>query len=265
MLPKSSDWAAKRGKQMADCRFHALGGGKSLAYEALPGKSPAVVWLGGLRSDMTGTKAEALAAACAGQARAFLRFDYSGHGRSSGTFSDCVISDWLAESEAMLAAHSEGPVVLCGSSMGGWLALLVALRQPEKVAGLVLLAPATDMTEKLMWEAMDATARMQLERQGFVQEASQYSPDPLIITRRLIEDGRQYGLLNGPIRLSCPVRILQGDADPDVPWSHGLATHQAIQAADCRFILIKDGDHRLSRPGDIALLCDTALGLADRA
>lgn len=246
---------------MADCRFHELPGGKRLAYEAIAGQGPGIVWLGGLRSDMTGTKAEALAQAAASHGRAFLRFDYSGHGRSSGAFRDGLVSDWLAESGAMLDAHARGRVILCGSSMGGWLALLLARARPERVAGLVLLAPATDMTEKLMWEEMGAAGRQQLLEQGFIEEPSQYAPEPLIITRRLIEDGRQHGLLPGPIRLSCPVRILQGDADPDVPWSHGLATHQAIAAADCRFILIKGGDHRLSRPGDIALLIQSALEL----
>jgi pimeloyl-ACP methyl ester carboxylesterase len=243
-------------------KFHEIRPGRRLAYLKEAGKSSAktgLIWLGGLRSDMTGTKAEALARYAKTSGRALLRFDYSGHGASDGAFTDAVISDWLSECEAMFAAHTTGPTVICGSSMGGWLALLLATRLKARVAGLILLAPATDMTEKLMWEKATTDQRERLKREGRFVEPSAYSPDdPLIITKALIEDGRQYGLLDQDIKLSCPVRILQGDTDPDVPWEHGLATYQAIRADDCRFTLIKDGDHRLSTTRDLALLTQTA-------
>lgn len=243
-------------------KFHEIRPGRRLAYLKKAGTDSAktgLIWLGGLRSDMTGTKAETLAHHAKSAGRALLRFDYSGHGASDGAFTDAVISDWLSECEAMFAAHTTGPTVICGSSMGGWLALLLATRLKERVAGLILLAPATDMTEKLMWEKATPDQRERLMREGRFEEPSAYSPDdPLIITKALIEDGRQYSMLGGEIKLSCPVRILQGDADPDVPWEHGLATYQAIRAEDCRFTLIKGGDHRLSTPRDLALLTQTA-------
>ena len=243
-------------------KFHEIRPGKRLAYLKEGGKGRAktgLIWLGGLRSDMTGTKAEALASHAKATGRALLRFDYSGHGASDGAFTDAVISDWLSECEAMFAAHTSGPTVICGSSMGGWLALLLAMRLKARVAGLILLAPATDMTEKLIWAKASQAQRETLMREGRFVEPSAYSPDdPLIITKALIEDGRQYSLMGAEIPLSCPVRILQGDADPDVPWEHGLATYQAIRADDCRFTLIKGGDHRLSTMRELALLTQTA-------
>jgi pimeloyl-ACP methyl ester carboxylesterase len=252
-------------------KFHEIRPGKRLAYlkeGTGSGSRAGLIWLGGLRSDMTGTKAESLAAHARAAGRPILRFDYSGHGASDGAFTEATISDWLAECEAMFLAHTAGPTVICGSSMGGWLALLLALRLKERVAGLILLAPATDMTQKLMWEKASDAQRETLLREGRFVEPSAYSPeDPLIITKALIEDGRQYGLLDHEIKLACPVRILQGDADPDVPWSHGLATHHAIHAQDCRFTLIKGGDHRLSTSRDLALLVQTAeelCGMGDR-
>ncbi|MDP4824004.1 MAG: alpha/beta hydrolase [Aestuariivirgaceae bacterium] len=251
-------------------QFHEIRPGVRLAYlkeGAADGTRAGLIWLGGLRSDMTGTKAAALAAHAKAGGRACLRFDYTGHGASDGAFTDATISDWLSECEAMFLAHTAGPTVICGSSMGGWLALLLARRLKERVAGLILLAPATDMTEKLMWEKATSAQRATLMREGQFVEPSAYNPDdPLIITKALIEDGRQHSLMGAEIPLSCPVRILQGDADPDVPWEHGLATYQAIRAQDCRFTLIKGGDHRLSSPGELALLVQTAeelCGLAD--
>lgn len=251
---------------MMKVQFLGTRPGTRLAYLAQPGTGTGLLWLGGLRSDMTGSKAEALAGQAGTDGRPFLRFDYSGHGQSEGLFTDGTISAWLAECEAMFVSLTHGPVILCGSSMGGWLALLLYRRLAQtgaaaRIKGLVLLAPATDMTEKLMWEKFSNAERETLMAKGDIAEASQYSPDPLIITRRLIEDGRQHRLLPGPIEVDCPVRILQGDADPDVPWSHGLATHQAIAAEDCRFILVKNGDHRLSRPMDLALLTQTTKAL----
>lgn len=251
-------------------KFHEIRPGKRLAYlkeAGTDGAKAGLIWLGGLRSDMTGTKAEALARHAKSTGRALLRFDYSGHGASDGAFTDAVISDWLSECEAMFAAHTCGPTVICGSSMGGWLALLLATRLKARVAGLILLAPATDMTQKLMWETATDAQRATWMRDGRFVEPSAYAPeDPLIITKALIEDGRQYSMLGSEIALSCPVRILQGDADPDVPWEHALATYQAIRADDCRFTLIKGGDHRLSTPRDLALLKQTAeelCGMAD--
>jgi pimeloyl-ACP methyl ester carboxylesterase len=248
---------------MLKTSFYSFSSDKNLAYLKSEGKNPAIVWLGGLRSDMTGSKAEALHQAASKAGFGFLRFDYSGHGQSSGQFADCVMSDWIDEAEAIINDLTSGPVILVGSSMGGWIGQILALRMAEKVQGLVLIAPATDMTEKLMWDEMSAEERAILARDGRIEEPSQYSPDPLVITKRLIDDGQQYGLLGKPIAISCPVRILQGDQDPDVPWQHGLLTHQAITSPDCEFILIKGGDHRLSRPQDIELLCETSLALAE--
>ena len=227
-----------------------------LAYAKLHGRQPGVVFLPGFRSDMQGSKAIALRDHCAATGRALLRFDYSGHGESAGRFEDGTIGQWAADAIAAFDALTEGPQVLVGSSMGGWIALLVARARPERVAALVGIAPAPDFTTELMWPAFSAAQRAEIMNQGVLHLPSQYG-EPTPITRALIEDGPRHNLLGAPIPLRCPVRILQGMRDPDVPWRHALRLVDAIEGDDVRLHLIKDGDHRLSRPEDLALLLRT--------
>lgn len=233
----------------------AIGGPKHrLAYRRITGAGPGVVWLGGFRSDMTGTKAAHLAEWAAARDRAFLRFDYSGHGGSGGRFEDCVVSDWLGDALAAVDTLTEGAQVLVGSSMGGWIAALLALQRPERIAGIVFIAPAPDFTEALMWEAMTGPERDEILRRGRLVERSDYSPEPTVITRALIEDGRKHLLLGGAIPIRCPVRIVQGMADPDVPWRHAMAFAECLETDDLAVSLIKSGDHRLSKPQELAAI-----------
>jgi pimeloyl-ACP methyl ester carboxylesterase len=229
------------------------------------------VWLGGYKSDMEGSKAEALAALARETRRPGLRFDYSGHGASGGLFVDGTISKWLAQSAHMLLAHGRGPRILVGSSMGGWLALLLYrhLRRShpaaaQQVRGLVLLAPAADMTADLMWDAFPDHVRQELDEKGVWMRPSAYG-EPYAITRRLIEDGRRHLMLEEGLDVDCPVRILQGDEDPDVPAAHAVRVFGALRGADVTLTLIKGGDHRLSTPGNLALLRETVLRLAERS
>jgi len=223
--------------------------GEQIAWRATDGAGPTVVWLGGFRSDMTGTKAQALADWAMARGRAYVRFDYFAH----GDFSQGTVTRWRADVLAVLDRLTTGPLILVGSSMGGWLACLAALARPERVAGLVLVAPAADFTERLLWAGMDAAARRAVEDDGVWLRPSQYG-DPYPISRALIEDGARWSILPGPVGITAPVRILQGGADPDVPWRHALALAEAIEGPDVIFTLVKDGDHRLSRPQDIARL-----------
>ena len=227
-----------------------------LAWARLPGRGPGIVFLPGFRSDMQGSKALALRDHCAAQGRALLRFDYSGHGESAGSFEDGTIGQWAEDAIAALDALTEGPQVLVGSSMGGWIALLLARARPERIAALIGIAPAPDFTEMLMWPAFDAAQREEIMQRGVLYLPSQYG-EPTPVTRVLIEDGRRHNLLGAPIPLRCPVRILHGMQDPDVPWQHALRLVEALESTDVRLHLIKDGDHRLSRPEDLALLTQT--------
>jgi pimeloyl-ACP methyl ester carboxylesterase len=222
-------------------------------------QSPAIVWLGGFRSDMRATKAEALAAWARREGRTFLRFDYSGHGESGGSFEDGTLSQWREDAAAVIAAFAGERPVLVGSSMGGWISLLLAHHRQIAggLAALVLIAPATDFTEALMWPAFPQDIRDQIMREGRWLRPSAYSPEPYPITRRLIEDGRRNLLLGGPILPGCPVHILQGMQDPDVPHQHTLRLIEHLPADGVAVTLIKDGDHRLSRDSDIALLVAT--------
>jgi pimeloyl-ACP methyl ester carboxylesterase len=224
--------------------------GEQIAWRAVDGAGPTVVWLGGFRSDMTGTKAQALAEWAMALGRAYVRFDYFAHGASSGDFLKGTVTRWRSDVLAVLDRLTEGPLILVGSSMGGWLACLAALARPERVAGLVLVAPAADFTERLLWAGMDAAARRTVARNGVWLRPSAYG-DPYPISRALIEDGARWSILPGPVGVAAPVRILQGGADPDVPWRHALGLAEAIEAPDMVFTLIRDGDHRLSRPRDI--------------
>lgn len=236
-----------------DSGFLDRGPGHRLAYARVAGDGPGVMFLGGFRSDMQGTKALHLRDRCAARHRAFLRFDYSGHGTSEGAFEDGTIGGWLADAEAMLLARSKGPQVLVGSSMGGWLSLLLAIRHPLRVAGLVLLAPAPDFPQELMWPGFTDAQRAALTGLGRIELPSAYGP-PVPITRALVEEAKAHRLLPGPIPVRCPVRILQGMADPDVPWRHAVRLVEALPGADVRLHLVKDADHRLSRPADLALM-----------
>jgi pimeloyl-ACP methyl ester carboxylesterase len=227
--------------------------GTSLAWRRQAGAGPGVVFLGGFHSDMTGSKAEHLAAWCAARGRSFLRFDYSGHGASGGRFEDGTISRWLEDAEAVLTRLTEGPQVLVGSSMGGWIALLLALRHPERVAALIGIAAAPDFTEELMWREMPAGVRAEIMERGSWLRPSEYG-EPYPITRALIEDGRRHLLLGAPIAIRCPVRLLQGQADADVPWQHALRLAERLASPEVEVTLVKDGDHRLSSPAQLALL-----------
>jgi pimeloyl-ACP methyl ester carboxylesterase len=217
------------------------------------GAGPTVVWLGGFRSDMAGTKAQALADWAQASGRAYLRFDYFGHGESEGDFRDGTITRWREDALAVLDELIRGDVVLVGSSMGGWIACLAAMVRPERVKALVLVAPAPDFTEKLMAPEIPAEGREALREADVWLRPSEYG-DPYPITAALLEDGARWSILPGLVPIGGPVRILQGGEDPDVPWRHALELAQAIKGPDVIFTLVKDGDHRLSRPQDIARL-----------
>ena len=227
--------------------------GERLAWRKVAGTGPTVVWLGGFKSDMAGTKAQAIAEWAEARGRAYVRFDYFGHGESSGDFSHGTITRWRADALAVLDELAGGQVVLVGSSMGGWLACLVAAVRAERVKALVLIAPAPDFTEKLMAPQMTAADRAALAETGVWMRPSDYG-DPYPISRELLEDGARWSIRPGPVPVACPVRILQGGADPDVPWRHALELANEIRSEDVVFSLIKDGDHRLSRPQDLARL-----------
>jgi pimeloyl-ACP methyl ester carboxylesterase len=234
-------------------------GCRRIAVRARAGGSPGLFWLGGFNSDMKGTKALALDAWAAEHGRACVRFDYSGHGESGGAFIDGTIGRWLEDSVAVFEQFCRGPQVVIGSSMGGWLALLlaraIARREATEatLAGLVLIAPAPDFTEQLMWNGFSDEVREEIKTKGVWMRPSEYDDGaPYPITRALIEEGRNHLLLGSAIDVGCPVRILQGAQDPDVPWQHAFALAHRLPAEDVVLTMIQDGDHRLSRPQDIA-------------
>jgi pimeloyl-ACP methyl ester carboxylesterase len=244
-----------------DLKFLDIGAGREhrrIAVREQPGAAPGLFWLSGYKSDMKGTKAEALAHWAAEAGRGCIRFDYSGHGESGGVFTEGTIGRWLADALAVFDAYGRGRQILVGSSMGGWLALLLvrALRQRNQaatasVAGLVLIAPAVDFTEELMWKRFTPAIRDELAQTGVWRRPSEYSPEPYLVTRQLIEEGRRHLLLGGMIETGCPVRILQGVEDPDVPWRHAVELVSRLASDDVVLTLVKDGDHRLSRPEDL--------------
>ncbi|HZT52670.1 MAG TPA: alpha/beta hydrolase [Stellaceae bacterium] len=237
--------------------------GASIAYRRRAGRAPGVVFLGGFMSDMTGTKARTLDAFCAARGQAFLRFDYFGHGASSGAFAEATVGRWKADTLAALDALTEGPQVLVGSSMGGWLMLLAALARPQRVSALVGIAAAPDATEALMWRRFPQSVRDAILAEGAVRVPSAYAPEGYLITRRLIEEGRHHLVTDRPVRLACPVRLLHGMRDVDVPWETSLALAERLEGADVQLLLVKDGDHRLSRDSDLALLLRTLEPLID--
>jgi pimeloyl-ACP methyl ester carboxylesterase len=235
---------------------------RRIALRIRPGAPPGLFWLGGFKSDMRGTKAVALDRWAAEHGRGCIRFDYSGHGESGGAFVDGTIGRWLEESIAVFERFAAGPQVLVGSSMGAWIALLLARALKRRtgpapagsLAGLVLIAPAVDFTEELMWKQFPPAVQRQIETTGSWLRPSQYAEEPYPITRGLIEDGRRHLLLGGLIEIGCPVRILQGVQDPDVPWQHAVELSSRLAHDDVVLTLVKDGDHRLSRPEDIERL-----------
>jgi len=249
---------------MAESSLKSLNVGKgpqarTIAVRQRAGATPGLFWLGGFKSDMQGTKAAALDDWAAAQGRACTRFDYSGHGESGGAFTDGTIGLWLEESVQVFSQMCEGPQVVIGSSMGGWLALLLARELSKRtisasIAGMVLIAPAVDFTEELMWKKFSPEIKKEIELTGEWKRPSEYSSEPYVITRHLIEEGRNHLLLGGLIETGCPVRILQGVQDPDVPWRHALELVSRFARDDVTITLIKDGDHRLSRPEDIERL-----------
>lgn len=255
-----------------DLKFLQIGEGaarRAIAVRQRDGAQPGLFWLSGYKSDMKGTKAAALAQWAQAHGRACIRFDYSGHGESGGAFTEGTIGRWLEDSVAVFESCCRGPQILIGSSMGGWLALLLvrALRQrgavkapadasaaPGSIAGLVLIAPAIDFTEELMWKRFTPEIKQELADKGVWQRPSAYSPEPYVVTQRLIDEGRNHLLLGGMIETGCPVRILQGVEDPDVPWQHAVELTSRLACDDVVLTLVKDGDHRLSRPEDIERL-----------
>jgi pimeloyl-ACP methyl ester carboxylesterase len=234
--------------------------GVELAWKRQPGAGPTMVFLPGFKSDMEGSKAVFLASWAAACGQAMLRLDYSGHGVSGGRFEDGTIGLWTQDALAVIDALTEGPLLLVGSSMGGWVGLNIALARPERVMAYIGIAAAPDFTEALIWNTMPEAAQAELMATGVVYAPSDYG-DPLPITRGLIEDGRQHLLMGAEIPLTCPVRLLQGQRDEDVPWNTALALAERIAGEDVQVTLIKDGDHRLSRPSDLALLLDVVEGL----
>jgi pimeloyl-ACP methyl ester carboxylesterase len=239
-----------------------LVGDQSIAYHKTNAHGegalrPGVVFLGGFKSDMDGSKAMHLEAWARGAGRAFLRFDYTGHGQSSGIFTDGCIGDWAADARETVAALTDGPQVLVGSSMGGWISLLLARVAPERVAALIAIAAAPDFTEDGMWAGMDGATRARLLAEGRIEEPSEYSDEPYIITKRLIEDGRGQLVLRTPLDFGFPVRLLQGTADADVDMSVALRLLAHAKGPDTRLTLVDGADHRFSEPRELALLIET--------
>ncbi|ARJ66784.1 alpha/beta hydrolase [Magnetospirillum sp. ME-1] len=236
--------------------------GATIAYRRLEGKTPGVVFLHGYHSDMEGTKALALEEMCRQQGRAFLRFDYFGHGQSSGDVLYGTIGRWAADAVAVISDLTEGPQVLVGSSLGGWISLLAALELRDRVAGIVGVAAAPDFTEDLMWQDFTFEQRRTLMETGELELANCYEPDnPWRIHRSLIEDGRNHLLLRDLIQLHCPVWLIQGQKDADVPWQTALRLADCLASDQVEVILVKDGDHRLSRDGDLIRLTNVVAAM----
>ena len=233
----------------------------SIAYHHTAGKTPGVIFCSGFMSDMTGTKAMALEAACRDSGRQYTRFDYSGHGQSGGAFTDGTIGQWAGDAQDILDEVTEGPQIVVGSSMGGWIMLLLARARPGRMAGLVGIAPAPDFVLR-MWDGFSDDIKEALRRDGVYKRPSEYSDEPYAITMNLIEDGRQHLVLQEPLKLDCPVRILHGMRDPDVPWRDSLELVERLQCEDVVLTYVKSGDHRLSEPDDIARLVATVEELA---
>lgn len=231
--------------------------GARLAYRHRAGRGPTIVFLSGYMSDMSGSKAETLDAWAAATGRAFLRLDYSGCGASGGAFEDGTIGRWRDDARTVIEAAAPGPLILVGSSMGGWIALLLAAAMPARVVGLVGIAAAPDFVDWGLWADLSEAERATLMRDGRLEQPSDYGDQPYVYTRALVEDGRANRVMDAPIAYAGPVRLLQGQQDPDVPWRLALDIAERINSSDVQLLLLKDGDHRLSRPQDLALLTAT--------
>ena len=239
--------------------------GPRLAYHALPAAVsglPTVMFCGGFLSTMTGGKASYLQEKCRARGQGCVRFDYRGHGQSGGRFVDATIGDWLSDARAVLDHVSAGPVLLVGSSMGGWIAALLALARPQRIAGLVTVAAAPDMTEVLLDQQFSDEQRATLAADGVIHVPSRYDDGPYPITAALLEEGRRHLVLDQPIPIACPARLIHGMADPDVPWRLSLRLAEALSGSDVRLTLVKDGEHRLSREADLELLWATVAELS---
>ncbi len=237
--------------------------GRRLAHITHPGHAPHVVFLAGFSSDMEGSKALALEAHCVARGLGFTRFDYSGHGRSSGDFEEGTVGAWVEDAIAVVEQATSGPLLLVGSSMGGWMMLLVARARPERVQAMVGIAPAPDFTEDLIWNVATSAQKAALIDQGVHYEPSEYSEEPTPITLRLIEDGRHHLVFRDPLAISCPMHLIHGQKDPDVPWETSLRLAAHVATDDVTIELIKDGEHRLSRETDIARILRAVDRLAD--
>ncbi len=229
----------------------------AIAYHKTAGVGPGIVFLGGFKSDMDGSKAIYLEEWAKETGRAFLRFDYTGHGKSDGDFVDGCIGDWARDAMFVLSALTEGPQILVGSSMGGWISLIVAQKMPEKVVGLIGIAAAPDFTENSMWKSFDIGQRAAIIKNGYIELPSDYSDEPYIITKKLIEDGRQHLVLLNPLELPFPTRFLQGTADVDVDISVALGLLEHVSGDDVRLTLVKNADHRFSTPECLLLIQQT--------
>ncbi len=244
---------------MPEPKFLDRPDGSKIAYHAIPRKQatapndqkPGILFFGGFMSDMTGTKATHLEQHCVRRGLAYTRFDYSGHGQSSGKFADGTIGQWMQDALAILDTVATGPQILVGSSMGGWISLLAALARPERTRGLIGIAAAPDFTEDLMWAQFSESQKQTIEEKGALIEPTDYGDDPYTITRELIVEGRNHLLLRKPIALNIPVRLVQGMQDPDVPWQTALKLAEALTSTDVEVQLIKSGDHRLSNPAEL--------------
>ncbi|MBX2867665.1 MAG: alpha/beta hydrolase [Acidiferrobacterales bacterium] len=225
-----------------------------LAYHQLEGNEPGVLFLGGFHSNMRGIKANTLSAWCSQRKTAFTRFDYRGHGESDGKFEDGCITDWLEDTLSMIDHRTAGPIILVGSSMGAWLMLLAAIRRPDRIAGLVGIAAAADFTEILYREKLCEEQRNQLMQDGYLKKPSAYDENPYIYTRKLIEDGRRNLVLDKPVQIECPLRLIHSTDDPDVPWRVSQDIMEKVTTPDVQLTLLKDAGHRLSRKEDLDLI-----------
>jgi pimeloyl-ACP methyl ester carboxylesterase len=248
-----------KGERMAEVGKLDRGDGVELAWAKVAGRSPTVVFLPGFGSDMAGEKATTLADWCAAHGQGMLRLDYSGHGVSGGAFTDGSIGRWMADARCVIEAKSRGELLLVGSSMGGWISLLLGRAMPERVAGIVGIAAAPDFTVR-MWDNLTPQERAALDAGRVVERPSQYG-DPYRLTRGLFEDGLRHLLLHAPLPIACPVRLLHGQQDDAVAWEQVLKIAERLASADVQVVLVKDGDHRLSRPQDLILLRRTVAGL----
>ena len=228
--------------------------GSDIAYYHRPGAGPTVVFCGGFKSDMTGTKATFLETHCMWKGYGYLRFDYSGHGKSSGRFEDGTIGLWAKDAEAVIRGVSEGPIILVGSSMGGWIALLVALRLKDRLKGMIGIAAAPDFTQKIMWDDFSDETKARIETEGQIELPNDYDDEPYIVTKTLIDEGRNHLLLDGPIDLDVPVRLIHGMKDTDVSHEYSQMLAERLSSDNVEICFVKGGDHSLSTPADIRRL-----------